>query len=165
MYLPTLQPYRKPGSIRNEIDNLLHEFFGGAIHTGPLAGEWLPPAEITETEDSVFVKAELPGIEEKDIELSISDNVLTIRGEKKHVKEDKGENHYFGDRYYGSFRRTFQLPADILGGLTLVIVPLLSLMTDQQRRLETLGIPADCLRGGQTATERRRLFNSYVPTY
>jgi len=113
MYLQTLQPYRKTGSIRNEIDNLLHEFFGGPIHTGPLAGEWLPAADITETEDSVLVKAELPGIEEKDIELSISGNLLTIRGEKKHVEEDKGENHYLGDRYYGSFRRTFQLPADI----------------------------------------------------
>jgi HSP20 family protein len=113
MYLQTLTPYRKPGSIRNEIDNLLHEFFGGPIHTGPLVGEWLPAAEITETQDKAFVKAELPGVEEKDIDLSISGNVLTIRGEKKHATEDKDENHYLGDRYYGSFRRTFQLPADI----------------------------------------------------
>jgi HSP20 family protein len=113
MYLSTLKPYRSPGSIRNEIDNLLHEFFGGPIHTGPLAAEWLPPADITETEDRVFIKAELPGIEDKDIELSLSGNMLTIRGEKKHAKEEKGENHYLGDRFYGSFRRTFQLPVDI----------------------------------------------------
>ena len=113
MYLETLKPYRKPGSIRNEIDNLLHEFFGGPIHTGPLAGEWLPAADITETADKVFVKAELPGIEEKDIDLSICGNLLTIRGEKKHMKEEKDENHYLGDRYYGSFRRTFQLPGDV----------------------------------------------------
>lgn len=113
MYLETLKPYRKPGTIRNEIDNLLHEFFGGPIHTGPLVGEWLPAADMTESEDSVFIKAELPGIEEKDMELNIRGNILTIRGEKKHVKEDKTENHYLGDRYYGSFRRTFQLPADI----------------------------------------------------
>ena len=114
MYLQTLQPYRKPGSIRNEIDNLLHEFFGGPIHTGPLAGEWLPPADITETEDRVLVKAELPGIEEKDIDLSISGNLLTIRGEKKRLKEEKDGDHYLGDRYYGSFHRIFQLPADIV---------------------------------------------------
>jgi len=113
MYLQTLQPYRKPGSIQNEINNLLHEFFGGPIHTGPHAAEWLPSAEITESQDRVFVKAELPGMGEKDIDLSISGNVLTIRGEKKRVKEDKDENHYLGDRYYGSFRRTFQLPTDI----------------------------------------------------
>jgi len=112
MYLQTLTPYRKPGSIQNEIDNLLHEFFGGPIHTGPLVGEWLPAAEITETQDKVFVKAELPGMDEKEIDLSISGNVLTLRGEKKLVKEDKDENHHLGDRYYGSFRRTFQLPAD-----------------------------------------------------
>jgi HSP20 family protein len=113
MYLETLKPYRKPGSIRNEIDNHLHEFFGGPIHTGPLVGEWLPAADITENEDRIFVKAELPGIEEKDIDLSICGNLLTIRGEKKHLEEDKDENHYLGDRFYGSFRRTFQLPADI----------------------------------------------------
>ena len=113
MYLSTLKPFRGPGSIRNEIDNLLHEFFGGAIHTGPLAGEWLPPADITETEDKIVIKAELPGIVEKDIELSLIGNMLTIRGEKKHEKEEKDENHYLGDIYYGSFRRTLQLPADI----------------------------------------------------
>ena len=113
MYLTTLKPYRSPGSIRNEIDNLLHEFFGGPIHTGPLAGEWMPPADITETQDRVFIKAELPGIEENDIEVSLLGNMLTLRGEKKHEKEEKGENHYLGDRFYGSFRRTFQLPADI----------------------------------------------------
>jgi HSP20 family protein len=52
-------------------------------------------------------------IEEKDFELTLIGNLLTIRGEKKHEKEAKDENHYLGDRYYGSFRRTFQLPADI----------------------------------------------------
>ena len=113
MYLTTLKPYRSPGSIRNEIDNLLHEFFGGPIHTGPLAGEWMPPADITETQDRVFIKAELPGIEENDIEVSLLGNMLTLRGEKKHEEEEKGENHYLGDRFYGSFRRTIQLPADI----------------------------------------------------
>lgn len=113
MYLSKLKPYRIPGSIRNEIDNLLHEFFGGPIHTGPLTGEWLPPADVTETEDRIFIKAELPGIEEKDIKLTLLGNMLTIRGEKKHENEEKGENHYLGDRYYGSFRRTFQLPSDI----------------------------------------------------
>ena len=114
MYLRSLQPYRKPGSIRNEIDNLLHEFFGGPIHTGPLAEEWLPPADITETEDKVIVKAELPGMEEKDIDISISGNVLTIRGEKKKLTEVKDSDHYLGDRYYGSFNRTLQLPDDIV---------------------------------------------------
>ena len=111
MYLSNLQPYRKSGSIREEVNNLLHEFFGGPIHSGPLAGEWLPPADITETPDKVLIKAELPGLEVKDIELSILENVLTIRGEKKHQKDEEDENHYLGDRYYGSFHRAFQLPA------------------------------------------------------
>ena len=113
MYLSKLQPYQKPGSIRDEVNNMLHEFFGGPIHAGPFSGEWLPPAEITETPDKVLVKAELPGLETEDIELSILENLLTIRGEKKHQKDEKNEDHYLGDRYYGSFHRTFRLPADI----------------------------------------------------
>ena len=114
MYLQALTPYRKPGSIKNEIDNLLHEFFGGPIHTGPMAREWIPPADITETEDRVVVQAELPGIEEKDIDLSVNGNLLTIRGEKNRLIKEKDGDHYLGDRYYGSFYRTFQLPADIV---------------------------------------------------
>ena len=62
----------------------------------------------------MVVKAELPGIEEKDIDLSINGNSITIRGEKKRLKKEKDGDHYLGDRYYGSFNRTFQLPADIV---------------------------------------------------
>jgi len=110
MYLEPLHPFRKSGSIRNEINNLLNEFFGGPIHTGPLAGEWLPPADITETADKIIFKAELPGLESKDIEIDLNGNLLTIRGEKKH-EEEKGGNHFIGERYYGSFHRTFDLPS------------------------------------------------------
>jgi HSP20 family protein len=113
MYSDALKPYRKPGSIRNEIDNLLHGLFGGPIHTGPLAGEWLPPADLIETIDKIVITAELPGLNANDIELNINGNLLTIKGEKKRLKEEKEENHYFGDRFYGSFRRTFQLSADV----------------------------------------------------
>lgn len=115
MYLEPLHPYRKPGSIRNEINNLLNEFFGGPIHTGPLAGEWLPPADITETVNKIIIKAELPGLESKDIEIDLNGNILSLRGEKKH-EEEKDGNHYFGERYYGSFHRTFHLPASVKDG-------------------------------------------------
>ena len=64
------------------------------------------------------MRAELPGIDEKDLELSINDNMLTIRGEKKRLKKEKDGDHYLGDRYYGSFHRTFQLPADIVQEMT-----------------------------------------------
>ena len=113
MHLEKLRPYRNHGSIRNEITNLLSEFFGGPIHTGPLAGEWLVPAEITETTEKIFIKAELPGLDSKDIEISTCGSLLTIKGEKKREKNEKDENHLLGERYYGSFTRTFQVPAKV----------------------------------------------------
>jgi len=113
MYLETLQPFRKSGSIQNEINNLLNNFFGGPIHSGPRIGGWLPQADITETADKIIITAELPGLNKKDIELDISGNLLTIKGEKKLQEEETDENHYLGERYYGSFHRTFQLPTDV----------------------------------------------------
>ena len=76
---------------------------------GRMAG-W-PSVEVTETEKEVRISAELPGMDEKDVELLVSDDVLTIRGEKKEEVEDK-ERH-FSERYYGRFERRIPLPFDV----------------------------------------------------
>jgi HSP20 family protein len=59
------------------------------------------------------VKADLLGIDVKDLDISIDNNVLTVRGEKKHEKEDKGENYHCVERHYGAFCRAFTLPTDV----------------------------------------------------
>ena len=72
-----------------------------------------PPLDVSETEENVLVKVEVPGIEPKDIDISISGDTLTIKGEKKSEKEEKGKNYHFIERGYGSFSRSVGLPASV----------------------------------------------------
>lgn len=76
-------------------------------------GVWQPPVDIFEDENGVVIKVELPGIDQKDIDVRIEDNTLTIRGERKHDQEVKKENYHRVERYYGSFQRSFSLPTTI----------------------------------------------------
>jgi HSP20 family protein len=76
-------------------------------------GEWLPSVDVSETKNDLVVKAELPGMDPKDIDISLSDGLLTIRGEKKQEKEEKEENYHFIERSYGSFTRSVQLPREV----------------------------------------------------
>jgi len=69
--------------------------------------------EVSETDDAIEMSAELPGIDEKDVELTLSDGVLTIKGEKKAEKETKEKDYYLSERRYGSFVRSLRLPESI----------------------------------------------------
>jgi HSP20 family protein len=94
------------------MDRLWQDFFGpGGRALRPIAEEWIPPVDISDTADKVTVKVEAPGMDAKDIEISLSGDILTIRGEKKAEKEEKGENFYLVERSYGSFARSLRLPA------------------------------------------------------
>lgn len=112
-----LVPWRPFGgelsSLRREMDNLWNRFFGETPLARRVAEEWWPTVDMSETKDSFIVKAELPGLDAKDVEVSISGDVLTIKGEKKKEEEEKDEHHYRAERYYGSFQRSFQLPTSI----------------------------------------------------
>jgi len=72
-----------------------------------------PRTDVAETEKGIEVSVELPGMEEKDVEVSIADNVLTIRGEKKTTSEDSKKGYYLAERSYGSFLRSIGLPSGI----------------------------------------------------
>ena len=72
--------------------------------------EWLPALDLSETEDKVLVKVELPGIDPKDIEVTVLGELLTIKGERKQEKEEKEEDYHRVERVYGSFCRTLRLP-------------------------------------------------------
>jgi|SRR5690348_12599889 len=74
---------------------------------------WVPPVDICETEDSLVLKAELPGIKSDDVEIRVEDNTLYLKGERKFEKEVKDENFHQVERSYGSFSRSFSLPSSI----------------------------------------------------
>ena len=99
---------RELGNLRNEMDNLFDRFFGESPLGRP-ADSWLPRTDLSETKDAFVVTAELPGLEAKDVKVSMSGDLLTIEGEKKKEKEEKDQHFHYTERYQGSFRRSFQL--------------------------------------------------------
>jgi len=74
------------------------------------SGAFVPPVDVYEDEQGIHVKVEVPGIDEKDIDIRLENNMLTIRGERKMEKEIKEENYHRVERRYGSFTRNFSLP-------------------------------------------------------
>lgn len=105
-------------AMRREMDRLFDNFWGGS-GLAPFGGfmeqygAFNPRVDVTENDKEIKVAAELPGLDEKDVEVSLSNDMLTISGEKKAEKEDKGENYYRLERSYGSFQRVIPLPAEI----------------------------------------------------
>ncbi|MEW6079408.1 MAG: Hsp20/alpha crystallin family protein [Thermodesulfobacteriota bacterium] len=74
--------------------------------------EWAPAIDVSETENEYIVKAELPGINKKDIDISLTDGVLTVKGEKKLEKKEEKENYHYMETRYGTFTRSLKLPED-----------------------------------------------------
>ena len=99
--------------LRREMNSLFDDFFsdGGEVRA-PLA-EFTPRVDVKETDGEVRITAEVPGVEEKDIEIAVSGDTLTIKGEKKEEKEEKGEEYYRLERSYGAFRRSLSLPCEV----------------------------------------------------
>jgi HSP20 family protein len=80
----------------------------------PLAmGSWSPAVDMFEKDDKVVIKAELPGLDKKDVSLDLQNGVLTLKGERKHENEVKEENFYRREMSYGKFVRSFSLPVDV----------------------------------------------------
>jgi HSP20 family protein len=104
-------------SLQREIDRLFEDFGRGFPGFGMMRGEGarelMPAIDVTETDGQIEITAELPGLEEKDVQVDVSDNVLTIRGEKKNEKEDKQKDYHMVERSYGSFYRAFELPPGV----------------------------------------------------
>ncbi len=108
------RPFREVSRLRREMDRLWEDFFGPSRRAlQPLEEMWAPAIDVSESADKVTIKAEVPGIEAKDIEISMVGDMLTIKGEKKAEKEEKGENYHLVERSYGSFSRGVRLPAPV----------------------------------------------------
>lgn len=111
------QDYHPFAGIHRELDRMLEDFGRGFPSFGLAERGGLTPAtDVVETDKEIEITAELPGLEEKDVQINLSDNVLTIRGEKKAEKEEKDKNYRLIERSYGAFARTLELPAGVDAG-------------------------------------------------
>lgn len=105
------KPLGELTTLRSEMDSLWDRFFPEKpFHERYQTHEWLPSIDLKESKDALVVKAELPGLEAKDVELTLTEDILTIRGEKKEEKEEKDEHHFFVESYCGAFERKIKLP-------------------------------------------------------
>jgi HSP20 family protein len=110
-------------SFRSEMDRVFDRFssgfgfapFGRIFDAVPVQRTEvpLPAVDVTEDDAGYTITAELPGLEEKDVEVTLADDVLTIKGEKSAESEKKEKNYYLAERGYGSFQRSFALPEDV----------------------------------------------------
>ena len=108
--LTRFYPYRELNTLQDRVNRLFHESFSGGRDESLATSSFAPAVDVYEDEHNVTLKIEVPGIDEKDIDVRIENNVLTVHGERKFEKEEKEENYRRVERQYGSFSRTFTLP-------------------------------------------------------
>jgi HSP20 family protein len=104
-------PIRELYSLQNRMNRLFEEQYGGKGEDSlTTAGAFVPPVDIYEDEHSIQLRLEVPGIDEKDLDIKVENNTLSVSGERKFEKEEKEENFRRVERRYGSFVRSFTLP-------------------------------------------------------
>jgi len=109
------EPFRDLVSIQDRMNRIFDEAFHGGRHGGEedwaLGGSWAPPVDIYEKDGTLVLKAELPGVDAKDVDVRVENNVLTLRGQRNFDQETKRESYHRVERAYGSFSRSFTLPS------------------------------------------------------
>lgn len=100
-------------TIRREMDRLFDRLWENDEPGGRVLGEWSPPLDLSESKDGFVVKMEIPGLDAKDVKISLQDQVLTVSGERKKEEEKKDERFYRMERSYGAFVRSVRLPSQV----------------------------------------------------
>jgi HSP20 family protein len=102
-------------SMQRDISRMFDSFFRGGLPEDDalVPSEWIPAVDIAEHENEYSVKLELPGVSKEDVKITMQNNVLSVRGEKKQEKESKGSSFHRVERSYGAFRRNFTLPSTV----------------------------------------------------
>jgi HSP20 family protein len=116
MALVKWDPARELDALQGDMNRLFDSFFGrreGAAGSGYGTRRWLPPMDLVETEDHLVLRADLPGVEERDIDIEVKDGVLTVSGERKAQHEEKREGFHRVERSFGLFSRALELPKGV----------------------------------------------------
>ena len=111
------EPFRDLMTLQERLNRMFNEPFGAlspfSNQEALTGGAFVPPVDVYEDEHSIRLKMEVPGIDEKDIDIRLENNMLTVRGERKLESETKQENYHRMERSYGSFTRSFSLPSSV----------------------------------------------------
>lgn len=115
MALTRWDPFRDMVTLQERMNRLFEDSMARSKTTDEemAMGAWTPSVDIFETPEKVVLRADLPGVAEREIDLRIENNMLTLRGERRFLKETKEEDYHRIERAYGSFSRSFQLPGTI----------------------------------------------------
>ena len=115
MNLVRWNPWKEINTLQNRLNHLLNDsYFQSSQSDDDMSlGTWHPVVDMYDEDDRIVIKAELPGLEKKDIAVDVKDRVLTISGERNYDNEVKEEKYYRRERAYGKFQRAFSLPADV----------------------------------------------------
>jgi HSP20 family protein len=111
MAITRWDPFRDVIALQNRVNSLFRDFNEGG--DSPLTASFVPAVDIYEDAEKVTLKLEVPGIEQKDLDVRVENNTLTVKGERKFEKEEKEENFHRIERRYGSFHRAFTLPTTV----------------------------------------------------
>jgi HSP20 family protein len=153
MALVRWEPAREVDSLQSEVNRVFDAFFGnGASRTR----RWVPAMDLVETEESLVLRADLPGLSRDDVEIEIKDGVLTVAGERKAEHEEKAEGYYRVERAFGRFSRSLTLPdgidaesvaAEFADGVLEVRIP-----KPEQRKPHRVAIGGESVDGSATET-------------
>lgn len=111
-------PFREISTLQDRMNRMFEETWGRNRRgeDEPITGSWLPPVDVRESNESVDIQVELPGIDPKDVQLSVENNMLTIRGSRNFEKATEGQTYHRVERAYGTFERAFSLPTNVDAG-------------------------------------------------
>ena len=109
-------PFDDLASLRESMDKLFEDFFTRRPGPRPpTVAVWQPAVEVFDADHDIVVRAELPGIDPQDVEITVTEDVLTIKGQAKQMEEEKGKNYYRRELRYGAFSRSLALPGGVQG--------------------------------------------------
>src|SRR3989442_5155181 len=133
MTIVRYDPFRDLRTLQEEVNRLFStNLTRGFGEEGIGRGAWNPSVDIYENKDHIVLEAELPGMKREDFDLSVENNIITLRGERQFEKKDETDNYHRVERAYGTFTRSFTLPntvsgevatADYRNGVFLVVLP------------------------------------------
>ncbi len=106
-------PFREFTTLQDRMNRLFQDSFGQGRDEALSTSSFAPAVDVYEDEHKITLKIEVPGIDEKDIDIRVENNTLTVTGERKFEKEEKEENYRRVERHYGSFTRSFTLPSTV----------------------------------------------------